>query len=380
MKYFRLQNNSTVISIDDIKITSDSNNNKLDMCPSLVSYLTNSKNKINNLIEQWDNLKKYTNTYEFIHTPIPFSKLSISKYKPLSRSYFKMIEILNFFNLLKKFDNNIINSFHLAEGPGGFIEALAYLRKNKNDSYTGITLSTQDTCIPNWNKCKDIMKKYNNINLEYGIDNDGNILSPNNLRSCFLKYRNKMHLITADGGFDFSVDFNNQEKLATNLIFAEISFAILTQKKGGTFILKYFDIFHKMSIDMLYLLNCFYESVIITKPCTSRVANSEKYIVCENFKFEDTTSYFNVLYKIFNEYDLKTCNISSLLKNEIPCIFTNQIIEINYILGQSQIENINSTIELINNNSPDKLENIRKKNVAKCIDWCIKNNIPYNML
>ena len=150
MKYFRLQNNSTVISIDDIKITSDSNNNKLDMCPSLVSYLTNSKNKINNLIEQWDNLKKYTNTYEFIHTPIPFSKLSISKYKPLSRSNFKMIEILNFFNLLKKFDNNIINSFHLAEGPGGFIEALAYLRKNKNDSYTGITLSTQDTCIPNW--------------------------------------------------------------------------------------------------------------------------------------------------------------------------------------------------------------------------------------
>jgi 23S rRNA U2552 (ribose-2'-O)-methylase RlmE/FtsJ len=289
-----------------------------------------------------------------------------------------MIEMLNFFNLIKKFDNKI-NTFHLAEGPGGFIEAIAYLRKNKNDSYTGITLTTQDNSIPNWNKCKDIMKKYNNINLEYGIDNDGNILSPNNLRSCFLKYRNKMDLITADGGFDFSVDFNNQEKLATNLIFAEICFAILTQKKGGTLILKYFDIFHKMSIDMLYLLNCFYTTITITKPCTSRVANSEKYIVCENFKFEDTSGYFNTLYKIFNDYDLKSCNITSLIKTDIPCIFINQVTEINYILGQSQIENINSTIDLINNNNPDKLESIKKKNIAKCIEWCVKNNIPYHV-
>ena len=376
MRYFKIQNNNTIININDIEVSTDYDS--LDMCPSLVSYLTKSKNKINDLIDQWDNIKKNTNTYEFIHTQIPSCKFSISKYKPLSRSYFKMIEILNFFNLIKKFDNKI-NTFHLAEGPGGFIEAIAYLRKNKNDSYTGITLTTQDNSIPNWNKCKDIMKKYNNINLEYGIDNDGNILSPNNLRSCFLKYRNKMDLITADGGFDFSVDFNNQEKLATNLIFAEICFAILTQKKGGTFILKYFDIFHKMSIDMLYLLNCFYTTITITKPCTSRVANSEKYIVCENFKFEDTSGYFNTLYKIFSDYDLKSCNITSLIKTDIPCIFINQVTEINYILGQSQIENINSTIDLINNNNPDKLESIKKKNIAKCVEWCIKNNIPYHV-
>ena len=376
MRYFKIQNNNTIININDIEVSTDYDS--LDMCPSLVSYLTKSKNKINDLIDQWDNFKKYTNTYEFIHTQIPSCKFSISKYKPLSRSYFKMIEILNFFNLIKKFDNKI-NTFHLAEGPGGFIEAIAYLRKNKNDSYTGITLTTQDNSIPNWNKCKDIIKKYNNINLEYGIDNDGNILSPNNLRSCFLKYRNKMDLITADGGFDFSVDFNNQEKLATNLIFAEICFAILTQKKAGTFILKYFDIFHKMSIDMLYLLNCFYTTITITKPCTSRVANSEKYIVCENFKFEDTSGYFKTLYKIFSDYDLKSCNITSLIKTDIPCIFINQVTEINYILGQSQIENINSTIELINNNNPDKLESIKKKNIAKCVEWCIKNNIPYHV-
>ena len=79
-----------------------------------------------------------------------------------------------------------------------------------------------------------------------------------------------MDIITADGGFDFSSDFNNQEKLACNLIFAEICFAILTQKKGGNFIIKFFDIFTLASVDLLYILSCFYTNIAITKPCTSR--------------------------------------------------------------------------------------------------------------
>tara|TARA_Y100000996_G_scaffold149578_1_gene115175 strand:- start:1442 stop:1654 length:213 start_codon:yes stop_codon:yes gene_type:complete len=63
----------------------------------------------------------------------------------------------------------------------------------------------------------------------------------------------------------------------------------------------------------------------------------------------------------------------------IPTVFMNKIKEINYILGQFQIENINTTIELIlNEKSDDKLENYRKKNVSKCIDWCIKNSVLYN--
>jgi hypothetical protein len=33
-----------------------------------------------------------------------------------------------------------IHSFHLAEGPGGFIEALANTRNNAHDVYVGITI------------------------------------------------------------------------------------------------------------------------------------------------------------------------------------------------------------------------------------------------
>ena len=83
-----------------------------------------------------------------------------------------------------------------------------------------------------------------------------------------------MDLITGDGGFDFSIDFNKQEYMAsTKLIFAQICFAIfLCKKNGGTFILKIFDIFSKCSIDILYILsNSLLRTVILFKPKTSRI-------------------------------------------------------------------------------------------------------------
>lgn len=375
MRYFNLPNNNSIIKPSEIVINTIKHN---DICFSLVESLKKNKNKINQIIDEWDKYKKYTNSYEFIHTQIPNTKISISKYKPLSRSYFKMVEIINTFKLLNKY-NNEIKTFHLAEGPGGFIEAIANMRKNKNDSYVGITLINKHSTIPNWNKCKDVMKKHKNIALEYGSDDTGDILSPDNLSYCFQKYKNSMDIITADGGFDFSSDFNNQEKLACNLIFAEICFAILTQKKGGNFIIKFFDIFTLASVDLLYILSCFYTNIAITKPCTSRTANSEKYIVCENFKFDDTSAYYDTFHNIFSWYDLKKVYIGRLLNSVIPTIYLNKIKEVNYLFGQHQIENINTTIELIlTKHSSDKIDNLKKKNISRCVDWCSKNGIPYN--
>lgn len=375
MRYFYLPNNNSIIKPSEIVLNTIKHN---DICFSLVESLKKNKNKINQIIDDWDKYKKYTNSYEFIHTQIPNTKISISKYKPLSRSYFKMVEIINTFKLLNNY-NNAIKTFHLAEGPGGFIEAIANMRKNKNDTYVGITLINKHSTIPNWNKCKDVMKKHKNITLEYGSDDTGDILSADNLSYCFKKYKNSMDIITADGGFDFSSDFNNQEKLACNLIFAEICFAILTQKKGGSFIIKFFDIFTLASVDLLYILSCFYTNIAITKPCTSRTANSEKYIVCENFKFDDTSAYYDTFHNIFSWYDLKKVYIGRLLNTVIPTIYLNKIKEVNYLFGQHQIENINTTIELIlTKHSSDKIDNLKKKNISRCVDWCSKNGIPYN--
>ena len=58
---------------------------------SLAFYLYEIKNKIKKHEKDWDIYKKYTNPYEFINTIIPGKNRCISKYKPLSRSYFKTV-------------------------------------------------------------------------------------------------------------------------------------------------------------------------------------------------------------------------------------------------------------------------------------------------
>ena len=81
-----------------------------------------------------------------------------------------MIEIINVFDFLNQ--ENPIKSFHLAEGPGGFIEAFNYYRKsnsnNINDKYYGITLISNNQNIPSWKKGENYIKHNSNIVIEFG--------------------------------------------------------------------------------------------------------------------------------------------------------------------------------------------------------------------
>ncbi len=339
--------------------------------------LIECKKKIDDVTIQWDNFKKYTNPYEFIHSMIPNST-SISKLKPISRSFYKMIEICNNYNLLNNYENKKINTFHLAEGPGGFIEALSYLRNNPNDNYTGITLISNDIDVPGWKKSQELIKKYKNIYIEYGKTKNGDIINFDNYNYCYNKYKNSMDIITADGGFDFSIDFNEQECISSKLIFSETIYAISLQKKGGTFILKLFDVFTSFSNDIIYLLTSLYDNVNIYKPYTSRVANSERYLICTNFKYENSDFFHNLFKDVFLEIN-KYKYIEKIFDFDTPLYFKLKLEEINSIIGLQQIESLQLTISLIKNkNRNNKLENLKTNNIKKCIKWCQKNRIPHN--
>ena len=348
---------------------------------SLSNYLFVLKIKIEKNEKNWNNHKKYTNPYEYIHTIIPNKKTSISKIIPLSRSFFKMIEIIDTFKLMSDYKESI-NSFHLAEGPGGFIEAFVTKRNNPNDTYVGMTLlnDKHDINIPAWKKSKTFLHQNSNVYIESGSDNTGNILSIDNLNHCKNKYKKKFDFITGDGGFDFSLDFNNQEINITQLLFAQIAFALNLQKRNGTFILKLFDCFISHTIDILYILSSCYSKVYITKPHTSRQANSEKYIVCKNFIGinSDIERLLNDCFK--QVIDLPSDKyVHRFLNIPIPNFFQSKLQEFNAILGQQQIENIHYTITLIHNKyKQDKLDTILKNNLQKCISWCVKHNIQYH--
>jgi len=349
---------------------------------SLSKFLLAMKEKITTKEKQWDTFKKYTNPFEYIHTHVPNKKKSVSKHKPLSRSFFKMVEIMHTFNI--QFSHPI-RAFHLAEGPGGFIEALLTLRKCPDDIYIGMTLlddNKEDMNIPAWKKSEYFLKSHTNVFLEHGKDDTGNILSLENFEYVINKYPEKMDIITADGGFNFSVDFNQQEILIGKLLFAQIAFAVCLQKQRGTFILKVFDCFMQHTADLLYLLSSFYEKVYIMKPNTSRYANSEKYIICIGFLYDSSAPLYSHFFAGFESMTL--CDdVSPLrfLNIEIPDFFTKKLEEYNAIFGQKQIQNIHYTLSLLNNKmKTDKIDTLIQTNVQKSIDWCNRFHIPFNKL
>lgn len=349
---------------------------------SLSYYLYNIKMKLNDHECEWDIFKKYTNPYEYIHSAVPFKKKSISVYKPLSRSYFKMIEMLNTFNM--NFGIKPMRSFHLAEGPGGFIEALCNTRKNNKDIYIGMTILDEmnDNNIPGWKKSDAFLKKNENVYIECGADNTGNILSMTNLEYCRKKYGSSMDFVTGDGGFDFSMDFNKQEISISQLLFAQVCYAVVLQKKGGSFVLKIFDSFMHHTIDILYILSSFYDKVYIIKPQTSRYANSEKYIVCRDFLFSNHEHFYPFLLKTFETMLVVPSNkyIHRFLNVPLSYYFISKLEEYNSILGQQQIENIHYTTSLIEiKQKQEKIDGLVKTNIQKCLQWCKKNSVEANV-
>ena len=348
---------------------------------SLAHYLYGIKEKIDEHDKLWDIYKKYTNPYEYIHTSIPFKKKCIAKHKPLSRSYFKMLEICNIFALLDEYDVNKIpiKTFHLAEGPGGFIEAIARMRNHTDDIYVGMTLQDSDPNVPAWKKTTDFLTEFPNVKIENGADGTGNILSIDNYDYIVENYGD-IDIITADGGFDFSMDFNQQETFIAKLLYAQTAYALSIQKQKGVFVLKTFDIFMRHTVDILYLLSSFYEEVYIVKPQTSRYANSEKYIVCIGFLFDRNTEkdYLQYLRKTMEDMLANECNSFSFIRDVPSYLFLQKMEEYNAIFGQKQMQNIYNTMILMESKHKyDKIDTLIKMNVKKCIEWCVKYNVPY---
>jgi 23S rRNA U2552 (ribose-2'-O)-methylase RlmE/FtsJ len=383
MACYKLDKNNTICSPELFQL---SINKDLELPLPFFSYslfeAVNTIKKKIGLFKDWDNIKKYTNTYEYIHTIVPNAKHSVSKVKPISRAFFKLVEICNNLNLLDKYKFSSMKGFFLAEGPGGFIEAMTYMRDNNSDNYYGMTLiNDSDENIPGWRKIDNLLSNNSNIFIETGADKTGNMLSPDNFEHCYSNYKNSMDIVTADGGFDFSIDFNQQEQMASKLILTEILYAIIMQKKGGSCIIKMYDTFTKLSVDIIYFLSSFYNTTYITKPCTSRVANSERYIVCKDFKLDDSSAYYLKFKEAISYlHENEDIGIASIINVEFPYKFITSLDEIIAIIATQQIENIQTTLKLINNNDKmyDKQNKFKESNIQKCITWCNKHKIPYN--
>jgi len=373
LNYPELNNIELNIKIETNEKRINSENDK-----ELHKMVLNYKKKIDNNEKKWDKTKIYTNLYE----PLSVNKRkAITFYEPVSRAYFKLWEILTDINLIKT-EKKIYNIACLCEAPGGFLECLINFRKKdfngRFDKYYCMTLKSTKYKIPELNK--NILKK-KNIYLSYGLDNTGNIYNLKNILYFCKNKLNKIDIVTADGGFDYSQDFNNQEPASFRLIFCEIICAITICKKGGHFILKFFDIFTNFSLQILYFLNTLFEIVIITKPHTSRPANSEKYLICKNF-LGIKQNYLKKLYNIIENWEIyeKKCFINNIFEIEIHINFKNCILYHNRIIIKKQLEHIIKTLYYMDNTnlSYEKKKLIKSEQLINCLLWCKKYNQPIN--
>lgn len=324
----------------------------------------------------WDRHKKLSNEYELIFTT-PYAKHNVSTYNPVSRSFFKMWEILHDFDKEIIPNSESIKCLFLAEGPGGFLEAVMKFRNSKNDHYYGMTLKPDNKSIPEWKLKKFDMSKITTL---YGVDNRGDLYNLANTQYLMDTLgSNSMDIITADGGFDFSVDFNNQEDLSIKLIRCETYCCLNMLKDKGTFILKIYDIFSKNTVEILKILTKVFDTIYLVKPLTSRPANSEKYVVCTGYKCKEGLGEIQNLFNIINNDAIS--NVADYTNNDK--ILLNCVLLYNIYYTSRQIFYIQKTLDVIKEfelltskeKSSKELFYIQR-NQCKCIEWCKKYNIP----
>jgi 23S rRNA U2552 (ribose-2'-O)-methylase RlmE/FtsJ len=242
----------------------------------------------------WELAKKMVNPYEFIHTQDESHfHSSLCILRPLSRSFFKMIEMLYVFNFFEILPKQIpkLRSAHVAEGPGGFIEAF-YERCDREKrliaSVLAMTLKPTTNNVPGWRRANHFLQKHREIKLHYGTDGTGDIYRKENQASFIEQSKPGVHLFTADGGFDFSIDYEEQEKQVYHLLVCSACIGLQVLNQGGCFVLKLFDIgsIHTRILVCL-LARCFREWMLY-KPATSRPCNSERYFLGKGYRGQNS--------------------------------------------------------------------------------------------
>lgn len=297
------------------------------------------KKKVWNVMNRFEpNIDNYTQSISDLSNKY-FSE--ISKIEIVSSSFYKTWELYSYFDIIDAKKDTFISA-HLFDGLGNFSQSLIYYRdmfskKNKDKCYliedekvkSVVNVKLDKKFVDHYEKDKKII-----------IDKISNI-------------KQKCDLVTCDGGFG-ELNENLQEKEAPRLLIYELLSCIKILKKGGTFICKFFETFTKTTLKIIIMLTELFGEVTIIKPLASKLSSTERYVVCENFRYSDgDKEYKNIvsfLTSLYEKMNKKSDNVVNILMNydinqDLEPVIKNE----NITFSNVHFEHVNKIVKFIRN-------------------------------
>jgi len=320
-----------------------------DIYKNLLKLNTNCLREDPNVINI-EYINKIVNPFEFIHTNVPGTIISVSKVKPESILFFDLMEIFQICNIIDILSEK--NKIKIANFTPNYTSSNYLLNMLREEN--------EDTIINEFFNYDILCDKYVKNTIDIKID-----------------------LFVFEFKDEDYICLNQYIKNALLILYIISKY----QSNNGISIIKFDGFFYKVIIDIIFILTGIYDKTYLIKPSISKITKGERYIICKNFNQEifNKNKLGNQLeeklkdYLINNSTVFSNKNIHSFLKNEIPYYFLNKIEESNAVIGQQQLESYDQIINIFKHkNKEEKIENLKRNHIQKCIQWCEKNQIPHN--
>ena len=355
MNYYIIPTNNFNIKIN-LQLTSQ----KIEpyISYSLIFYMNNMYNQLFRLQENNNDMdenitieyiNKIVNPFEFIHSNVPGSTISVSKVKPDSTIFFELMELFQVFNINDMLSpKHKINIAHLANNYTSTNYLLNMIREENEDTV---------------------------ISEDFNYDN---------LYDIFIRktYKHKLDLIICEFHPD---EYNDTKKYINNMVLI-LLIVIKYQMNHGICIIKIDNILYKAVIDVIFILSSIFDKIYLVKPSISNITKDDRYLICKGFneKYHNQNKLLlsleeNLISKINNNELMNNKYINSIIDNELPYYLLNRLEESNLVIGRQQLEAYDQIINIFKNkNREEKIKNLKSLHIQKCIQWCEKNQLPHN--
>jgi 23S rRNA U2552 (ribose-2'-O)-methylase RlmE/FtsJ len=286
------------------------------------------------------------------------------------RDFYIFWEILFIFNLINKNIKSITN-----------------ISNNLSDSIDAIIFYSEKILNIDGSKIE-----INNVNIiqekefEYNTTKENQFLNKTIkkenfvLPSKFIKSNKTSDFIIANSENYYS-SINTKEDESYKLLLGELLVVLKSLNKDGTLIFKMYDTFTIITVKIVFLIVSLFDNVVVYKPLLSRQSDSDKYLICQKYKYDNSDKNIkklaNSIEKILKLVDSNNFLNDIFIDIEVPNTFQNDFKFINTKLVNLQQILINEIVKYIkeNNYFGDKFHENKNKQI-EATKWWVKTFYP----